>query len=136
MFFIFVWILQLSSAIEIETFGHDIVKHFGYQETDLFMSETDFELSKFVVNLWNENVKVSYFNSQENSTYNSVIVMSKNDDRLKYVQYHYSQTWFMHESNLVYINSWNLRLDSLVFVWQYIGNDAVEIKVITYLLLS
>ena len=130
MLFYIVLCFNFASTIEIDIFLHDIVNHFDFKEVEILSLNEDFELSSFVSGFWNENVKVSVFNEKQNSTHNCVFVLEKNEDNLKYVQYHYTQMWFMHESNLKYLDSWDLRLDSLIYLWIEVENEKVEIKVL------
>ena len=128
MLFVLLLCLKLCSCIDIEDFALEVVKYIGVQDIEFYSNSEDYYLSKLTVLFWQENIKASIFN--ENSIHNNVFVFGKNVESLKFVEYHYSQIWLMHEDNMKYIDCWNFRLDSLVYLWKENENETVEIKVL------
>ncbi len=134
IFIIIFTILGTINCIELKSFIHDTFFHFGYKSIAFYMNEDNpeiCEMTELTHIFWFHNIEISFLQSPLIPVQGPIFVTTENETSLKNVQYAHNQTWFMPESNLKHLDSWKLRMDSMIFLWEKSGPDEVIIKVFT-----
>ena len=109
----------------MEQFLLTIAHHFQINEILFLTFDQDFDV---IQNLWQNNIRTGLY--KDNMTTGTIFVLGNHNELLESVEYHPNQVWFINENNVEYINHWNIRLDSLVYLLKYCYERNVIIKVI------
>lgn len=115
----FILFLKISFAFDQKQFINDISNHFGRSEIQLYEDDFDTDISiDLVKDLWDEGFQVRILNKDIIPKDQIPIFKFRSEDQnLQNVIYDKEQIWVVNEENLEIIEDWNLRLDSLVYLW-------------------
>ncbi len=127
LIFIFPFLVHCK-GIEINSFIYDTLSHFGLNSV-AFVSNENIEITDLKHHLWFQNIKTSFVSSNSVNVEDPIFVLNENESNLENVKYVHGQTWFISQKNLKYLNSWKLRLDSMIFIWEEISSEEIKIKV-------